>query len=252
MLVVKSIPAFNDNYIWLIHNNQGQCAIVDPGDATPVLSYLQEHQLQLTTILVTHHHSDHVGGIAELKRHFPNAAVVGPKNDAVAGLTYSVDAEQQLELFGEHFTVLSLPGHTLGHIGFYGGGKLFCGDVLFSAGCGRVFEGTAKQMWQSLQKIADLPLETQIYCAHEYTAGNLSFAMAIEPNNPQLHEYREKVNQLRAHQKPTVPTTIEQEKRINPFLRLESAEIIKSVSHRTQDLTPEGVFTALRKWKDSF
>ncbi|MFA0081234.1 hydroxyacylglutathione hydrolase [Vibrio breoganii] len=252
MLVVKSIPAFNDNYIWLIHNKQGQCAVVDPGDATPVLSYLKEHQLELTTILVTHHHADHIGGVSELKRAYPDTMIVGPKNDAVAGLTHSVDAGQQLDLFGERFLVLGLPGHTLGHIGYVGDGKLFCGDVLFSAGCGRVFEGTPAQMWQSLQKLAALPVETEVYSAHEYTSSNLSFAMAIEPGNPQLQIYREKVNQLRAHQKPTLPTTIEQEKWINPFLRIEIPEVVNSVSHRTEDLSPQGVFTALRKWKDSF
>ncbi|CAM4010248.1 hydroxyacylglutathione hydrolase [Vibrio neonatus] len=252
MLVVKSIPAFNDNYIWLIHNNQGQCAVVDPGDATPVLAYLKEHNLQLTTILITHHHSDHIGGVSELQREFSEVTIVGPQKDAVAGLTHSVGSGHHLELFGEHFLVLDLPGHTLGHIGFLGDGKLFCGDVLFSAGCGRVFEGTPAQMWQSLQKLASLPVETEVYSAHEYTSNNLSFAMAIEPSNPQLQIYREKVNQLRAHQKPTLPTTIEQEKWINPFLRVDMPEVINSVAHKTEDLTPEGVFTALRKWKDSF
>lgn len=252
MLVVKSIPAFNDNYIWLIHNNQGKCAVVDPGDAVPVIQYIKNHSLQLTTILITHHHSDHIGGVEMLKRTYPDLKVIGPRSEAVGGLTLAVEPGQQLKLFGEQFLILGLPGHTLGHIGYLGDGKVFCGDVLFSAGCGRVFEGTPTQMWHSLQKLASLPVETEVYAAHEYTSSNLAFAMVIEPTNSQLQKYRDKVNQLRAHNKPTLPTTIQQEKWINPFLRVSEPDVIHAVTSRTDDLSPVGVFTALRKWKDQF
>lgn len=178
MLDIKSIPAFNDNYIWLIQNSDQRCAVVDPGDAKPVLEYIQTHNLTLDAILITHHHADHTGGISELARHFPNADIVGPANDPVPPLTHPVSGGDQIKLFDEVFFVLGLEGHTLGHIGYVGDGKLFCGDVLFSAGCGRVFEGTMEQMYTSLEKIAALPEETEVYCAHEYTAGNLFFCFS--------------------------------------------------------------------------
>ncbi|GAM57342.1 hydroxyacylglutathione hydrolase [Vibrio ishigakensis] len=252
MLVVKSIPAFNDNYIWLIHNNQGECAVVDPGDHQPVINYLQQHELTLSTILITHHHADHVGGVAALKRAYKDAKVVGPTKDAVAGLSQSVQQGDSFELFGETFEVLDLPGHTLGHIGYLADEKLFCGDVLFSAGCGRVFEGTPEQMWSSLSKLASLDSKTQVFCAHEYTASNLAFALAVEPGNSELQKYRDKVNQLRGQQRPTLPSTIGLESAINPFLRVTQPEIMDSVRNKTEDLSPLGVFTALRKWKDHF
>ncbi len=252
MLRIKSIPAFNDNYIWLICNDENQCVVVDPGDAKPVIRYLTEHELTLNAILVTHHHNDHVGGISELVRHQPNLNIIGPKNDAVPGLTHTVEGGEQIDIFGERFMVLDLPGHTLGHIGYVGDGKLFCGDVLFSAGCGRVFEGTPEQMHQSLQKIMRLPAETEVYCAHEYTASNLAFAMAVEPNNKQLREYRDEVNRLRAANKSTIPTTLIKEKWVNPFLRVAEPEVMKSVNNRTSSTDELSVFTALREWKNEF
>ncbi|WP_261815750.1 hydroxyacylglutathione hydrolase [Vibrio gallicus] len=252
MLVVKSIPAFNDNYIWLIHNNQGQCAVVDPGDHQPVIEYLQSHQLTLTQVLVTHHHPDHIGGVAALKRAYKHIKIVGPKNDAVAGLSQSVAQGDTVEVLGTTLDVLDLPGHTLGHIAYLGDDKLFCGDVLFSAGCGRIFEGSAEQMWESLQKLQKLPEQTKVFCAHEYTASNLAFALAVEPGNTELQKYRDTVNHLRAQQKPTLPTTIGTEKNINPFLRVTEPEIIDGIRNKTEDLTPCGVFSALRKWKDHF
>lgn len=252
MLIVKSIPAFNDNYIWLIHNNQGECAVVDPGDATPVLAYLKSSDYRLTTILATHHHNDHVGGIAELKQAYPDVSVIGPEQEAIAGLTQTVRAGDKLQLLGTAFNVLELPGHTLGHIGYVAEDKVFCGDVLFSGGCGRVFEGTAQQMWDSLQQLRSLPKETLVYCAHEYTRSNLDFAQAVEPNNPQLQEYCTQVNALREQDKSTLPTTIDKELKINPFLRVTEPGVISAVNNQTSDLSPLGVFTALRKWKDRF
>lgn len=252
MLVIKSIPAFRDNYIWLIQNSDNRCAVVDPGDASPVLNYLRQHDLILETILITHHHADHTGGVTELQRHYPKINIVGPDNDPVAGLTHSVSGDEQFELFGTTFRVLDLPGHTLGHIGYVGDGKLFCGDVLFSAGCGRIFEGTAEQMFESLQKIAMLPDETEIFPAHEYTSNNITFALATEPGNEALLFYREKVNRLRTDDQPTLPTTLSQEKQINPFLRTEAPGIVRSVANRTADSSAIAIFTALRRWKDDF
>jgi len=252
MLQIKSIPAFNDNYIWLIQNSDNRCAVVDPGDATPVLAYLEQHHLTLETILITHHHKDHTGGIRELVNQYPNIEIIGPSDDPVPYLTQKVTAGDQIELFDERFWVLGLPGHTLGHIGYAGDGKLFCGDVLFSGGCGRVFEGTMEQMFTSLEKILALPEETEVYCAHEYTASNIAFAIAVEPNNEQLQIYRDEVIRLRAQNKSTIPTTLRKEKWINPFLRTREASVIKSVANRTKQNDPISIFTALREWKNDF
>ncbi len=252
MLNIKSIPAFNDNYIWLIENSDQRCAVVDPGDAAPVLAYLERHQLSLEAILITHHHNDHIGGVAELVRQFPQVNVVGPTNEPIPTLTHAVDAGDQIELFDEIFLVLGLEGHTLGHIGYVGDGKLFCGDVLFSAGCGRVFEGTMEQMHTSLSKLVALPQETQVFCAHEYTASNLAFALAVEPDNQQLQQYRDQVNRLRAQNQPTLPTTIGREKSINPFLRTDQPSIMRSVANRTSQTDSLAIFTALREWKNEF
>ncbi|OEF23960.1 hydroxyacylglutathione hydrolase [Vibrio rumoiensis] len=251
-LTVKSIPAFNDNYIWLIQNNCQHCVLVDPGEAAPVLARLQQDQLELDFILITHHHADHVGGVAELLRHYPKAKVIGPSNDPVMMLSQSVMGGDHITIFGEDFLVIDVPGHTKGHIAYVGDGKLFCGDVLFSAGCGRVFEGTYQQMFDSLQKLASLPQETEVYCAHEYTSANLSFALAVEPDNELLHEYRDEVNRLRAQEKSTIPTTIRQEKWINPFLRCQEPSVMKAVATRTDELSELSVFTALREWKNDF
>lgn len=252
MLHIKSIPAFNDNYIWLIQNSDRRCAVVDPGDSKPVLAYIKEHDLTLDAIIITHHHNDHIGGVPELVRQYPTIDVVGPKHEPIPTLTHPMEDGDQLELFGEVFLVLGLPGHTKGHIGYVGDGKLFCGDVLFSAGCGRIFEGTPQQMFDSLNKILSLPQETEIYCAHEYTASNLAFALAVEPDNDLLHQYREQVNRLRAQNLSTIPTTLRQEKWINPFLRYTQPSIMKSVSSRTKQTDPLSIFTALREWKNEF
>ncbi|MFY2507914.1 hydroxyacylglutathione hydrolase [Vibrio pectenicida] len=253
MLDIKSIPAFNDNYIWLIKNSDQRCAVVDPGDASPVIKYLEENNLTLDAILITHHHNDHIGGVPELVRRFPDIDVVGPINEPVPTLTHAVEVGEQIELFGEIFLVLGLEGHTKGHIGYVGDGKLFCGDVMFSAGCGRVFEGTMTQMHSSLDKLMALPEETEVYCAHEYTAGNIAFALAVEPDNQALHQYRDEVNRLRAQNKPTLPTTIGKEKQINPFVRTDQPSIIRSVANRTPHKSSSlAIFTALREWKNEF
>ncbi|MGF1683707.1 hydroxyacylglutathione hydrolase [Photobacterium makurazakiensis] len=252
MLTVKSIPAFNDNYIWLIHNPDNHCVVVDPGDATPVIKVLEEQQLHLDAILITHHHHDHVGGISELKRAYPNLNVVAPAAEPIPGVSQSVEDGDQVEIFGERFMVLGVPGHTAGHVAYVGDEKLFCGDTLFSAGCGRLFEGTAGQMYHSLQKIAALPDETKIYCAHEYTSSNLAFALVAEQDNPHLQRYREDVSRLRAQGVSTIPSTLKQEKLINPFLRCDQASIKKSVANKAVDDSDVETFAALRRWKDEF
>ncbi|OEE38439.1 hydroxyacylglutathione hydrolase [Vibrio genomosp. F10 str. ZF-129] len=252
MIRIKSIPAFNDNYIWVIENREGRCVVVDPGDANPVLPYLEAHQLTLDAILITHHHHDHIGGVPELVRQYPGIDVVGPEKEPIPTLTHAVNGGDKIELFGESFDVLDLAGHTLGHIGYVGAGHLFCGDTLFSAGCGRVFEGTYAQMHTALDQLAALPEETKIYCAHEYTASNVSFALAVEPENQRLHQYRDDVNRLRAQKQSTLPSSIKLEKLINPFLRCKEESVIKSVTNRTENIDPLSVFSALREWKNEF
>lgn len=252
MLSVKSIPAFNDNYIWLIHNNDNHCVIIDPGEAAPVIECINQHGFILDAILITHHHHDHIGGVPELVRQFPNINVVGPENEPIPTLTHPVGDGDVVELFDERFMVLGVPGHTHGHIAYVGDEKLFCGDALFSAGCGRLFEGTAEQMFHSLQKMAALPDETQVYCAHEYTASNLAFALAVEPDNEYLLRYREKVLHLRANGKSTIPSTLQREKLINPFLRTSEMSVKKSVANSLTENSEVEIFTALRKWKDEF
>lgn len=252
MLTIKSIPAFNDNYIWLIQNNDQRCAIVDPGDAIPVLEYLEQHNLTLEAILITHHHNDHIGGLAALLEKFPAIKIVGPEKENIPYLTHQLTEGDQFSLFDEVFLVLELPGHTNGHLGYAGDGKLFSGDVLFSAGCGRIFEGTPQQMFESLNKLLALPDETKVYPAHEYTSSNISFALAVEPDNQNLLNYREEVFQLRAAGKATLPTTLAKEKLVNPFLRVDQPSIINSIANRTRETSAIAVFTALREWKNAF
>ncbi|WP_305370176.1 hydroxyacylglutathione hydrolase [Photobacterium leiognathi] len=252
MLTVKSIPAFNDNYIWLIQNKENHCVVVDPGDATPVFEALEKNNLTLDAILITYHHSDHIGGISELKRRFPTIKVVGPASEPIPGITQPVEDGDQVDIFGERFMVMSVPGHTLGHVVYVGDEKLFCGDTLFSAGCGRLFEGTPAQMFDSLQKIAALPDETEVFCAHEYTASNLSFALVAEQDNPHLQKYRDNVIRLRANGESTLPSTLSLEKLINPFLRCDQPSIKRSVADKAYDDSDLETFAALRRWKDKF
>lgn len=252
MLTIKSIPAFNDNYIWLIHSPDNHCVVVDPGDATPVLAFLEQEQLELDAILITHHHHDHIGGISELKRRYPNIHIVAPSAEPIPGVSQSVDDGDQVEIFGERFMVLGVPGHTAGHVAYVGDGKLFCGDTLFSAGCGRLFEGTAEQMYDSLQKLSALPDETEVYCAHEYTSSNLAFALVAEQDNPHLQRYREEVSRMRAQGISTIPSTLKQEKLINPFLRCDQLSIKKSVANKAVNDSDVETFAALRRWKDEF
>lgn len=214
------IPAFSDNYIWLLAQ-EGKAWVVDPGDAEPVLDTLAKEKLKLAGILITHHHDDHTGGIAELLQHF-DIPVYGPHDSpACKVISQPLHDGDSIHLGSMNFSVMAVPGHTLDHIAFYSAAEkiLFCGDTLFSGGCGRVFEGTYEQMYNSLLKLLALPDDTRICCAHEYTLSNLRFALTVEPDNQDLVEYQQRCERLRQKDQPTLPSTIQQEKRINPFLR---------------------------------
>ena len=250
------IPAFADNYLWLLHDGK-RALIVDPGDAEPVLRTLAQYGLQLESILVTHHHADHTGGVAAL-RQATGAKVYGPATERIPEPFAPLREGDTVRALGLDFQVLDVPGHTAGHIAFYtpdvdGNPLLFCGDTLFSGGCGRLFEGTPAQMLASLDKLAALPGNTRVCCTHEYTLANLRFAMAVEPDNAELAAYQAHCQQLRAQGQPTLPSSIFQETRINPFLRTRQASVLAAV-HRfdasTHDETT--VFAALRQWKNQF
>lgn len=253
MPVVLPISAFSDNYIWLVLQHQ-QAIIVDPGEAAPVLAALTERQAELTAILVTHWHADHTGGIKELLQHYPKAQVIGPKHDKIPS-SQIVQDKDSFTVAGLHFTAMHVPGHTLEHTVYYqaGHGWLFSGDTLFAAGCGRVFEGSNQQMLSSLQRLAQLPNDTQVFCAHEYTLSNLAFAQAVEPTNSAITERIQHCKQLRQQGQPTVPSTIAEERQSNPFLRLDAKELIQTAQQQGANSSDAlSVFTCLREWKNNF
>lgn len=266
-LEIVPLAAFSDNYIWLLRRGR-HAAVVDPGDAPPVLAYLERHQLELCAILVTHHHGDHIGGIEEILAHSlarsPTHArlpVYGPASEAIDEVTRPL-ADGDLVALAElntSFEVLAVPGHTRGHIAYYGRmladrGVLFCGDTLFACGCGRIFEGTPQQMWHSLARISALPGETRLYCAHEYTQANIRFALAVEPDNAALAARAADVARLRAQDLPTVPSTLACELATNPFLRWDAPAVIAAASRASGigQQQPEAVFAAIREWKNKF
>lgn len=253
MFDVIRIPAFKDNYIWLLRKG-ASALVVDPGDACPVLEVLAREGLTLESILVTHHHADHQGGVASLLSHFPSR-VFGPASESITALTQPLHGGEKvrLESLGVEFQIIAVPGHTLGHIAYYGSGSLFCGDTLFGAGCGRLFEGSPAQMYDSLARLAALPDLTAVYCAHEYTEANLRFALAVEPGNSDLRKRVDEVTVARARGWATVPSTIALEKATNPFLRCSEPEIVASVQRRVaQAKNSLEVFTVLREWKNGF
>lgn len=253
MFDVIRIPAFKDNYIWLLRKD-ASAAVVDPGDALPVLDVLEREGLSLTTILVTHHHADHQGGVAALLAQH-RAEVFGPAAESITGITRSLRGGETVRVPGcdADFQVIAVPGHTLGHVAYYGSGCLFCGDTLFAGGCGRLFEGTAAQMLESLARLSALPDETVVYCAHEYTQANLRFALAVEPGNPRLQRRAEEVAVARARGLATVPSTIAIEKASNPFLRCREPEVVAAARRRVPGARDElAVFAALREWKNTF
>lgn len=253
---IVPIPILRDNYVWVIIDGINRTAILfDPGEAAPIEAFLEEHRLRLFAILITHHHWDHVNGLLALKSKYA-VPVFGPANDAVDGVTsYLKEGDQvTIEEFPITFRVLDIPCHTRGHIAYVGAGGVFCGDTLFSAGCGRLFEGTAEQMFNSLAKLAALPDDTKVYCAHEYTLNNLRFAETVEPGNSAIADYREQVKKLLDTTNVSLPSNIKTEKAVNPFLRCTSLKVRKSaekhVGHALDNAVD--VFQVLRDWKDKF
>jgi len=253
MIDIIRIPAFKDNYIWLLRKGAA-AVVVDPGDAGPVLDVLARERLTLSSILITHHHADHQGGVGALLAEHP-AEVFGPASESITALTRPLRGGETISLgaLATAFRVIPVPGHTLGHLAYYGAGLLFCGDTLFAGGCGRLFEGSPAQMYASLCALAALPEQTAVYCAHEYTEANLRFALAAEPGNGELRARAEAVAVQRASGLATVPSTIALEKATNPFLRCSAPEVIASARRRsTQARDPLAVFTVLREWKNGF
>lgn len=252
---IAAIPAFTDNYIWCMHNNR-HAIVVDPGDAEPVLAFLREHNLRLAAILITHHHHDHTGGITHLVSANPSVPVIGPRGNHIRGITKSVAQGDTLRLpiFDLSFSILETPGHTLDHIAFYGHGLVFCGDTLFSAGCGRLFEGSPEQMAHSLNKLKRLPDDTWVYCTHEYTQANVTFSLTVDPDNEALIDYAAWVKERRENDEITLPSLISKEKAVNPFLRCHTDSVQRAVADYTGDATTDDVatFAGLRRWKDEF
>jgi hydroxyacylglutathione hydrolase len=254
-----AIPAFTDNYIWLLADESNHCLVVDPGDAAPVERFLADNALTLSAILITHHHPDHVGGLQRLTQQWP-VPVYGPDNSAIAGITDPVHDGDRITLASPslHFDVLEVPGHTLDHIAFYNSTLapplLFCGDTLFSSGCGRLFEGTPAQMDLSLQRLAALPDDCRVCCTHEYTEANLRFALAVLPNDTAFNQRNQDVAVLRAAGKPSLPSTIGIEKISNPFLRVDEKQLQSSLENELGKPLREHNqrFAALRAWKDRF
>jgi hydroxyacylglutathione hydrolase len=255
---IVPVKAFTDNYIWLVSNGE-QALVVDPGEASPVFKVLAQHGLELTTILLTHHHQDHVGGVTELTQ-ATGAKVWGPALEVLPQCDYPLSEGDSVDLpvFGLSLSVLDIPGHTAGHIAYFGtfgtSPLVFCGDTLFAGGCGRIFEGSPEQMHQSLGKLAALAPQTLVYCTHEYTASNLRFAVVAEPDNTLLKNWQQQVLMQRANDQTTLPSTIAQELAANPFLRTQQATVIRTASEWAQRplFSALEVFSALREWKNGF
>jgi hydroxyacylglutathione hydrolase len=258
MPAIIPIPAFADNYIWLLRSG-GTVAIVDPGDAAPVVAYLERERISPSAIVATHHHGDHVGGISALLARWP-VPVFGPAREKIPGRTHALSGGDRIEIPGiaATFDVIDVPGHTAGHValcGEFGGGPvLFCGDTLFTGGCGRLFEGTAAQMWSSLSALAALPAETRVYCGHEYTLANLRFARAVEPDSQELKARDTLAQAMRARGEPTVPSTMGEERATNPFLRAHLAGVKAAAALHAGRRLGDDVesFAALREWKNHF
>ncbi len=256
MYNITPISAFNDNYIWLIQSDKGN-VVIDPGDAKPVIKFCEKENIIIDHIIITHHHYDHTGGVLGLKKNI-RGQVIGPKNSNIAGIDKFVRDGDKFSIIGLSFDVLEVPGHTLDHLAFFASSNkrniLFCGDTIFSGGCGRVFEGTFSQMYDSICKLMDLPKNTEIYCAHEYTYSNLKFALEVEPNNENIKNYINDVEIKSKQNIPTIPTTLESELKINPFLRFNKIELRESMQDKypnINDASSKKVFEILRQWKDS-
>ena len=253
-LLIEAIPAFQDNYLWAI-SRAGMAVIVDPGDATPVLDYLQRKHLTLAAVLITHHHADHIGGLGTLLQ-YPSGShavpVYGPHDSRIAAITHHLNDADLVSLpaLQAGFRVIAVPGHTRSHIAYYGHGSLFCGDTLFGGGCGRLFEGTPQQFWTSLSRLRALPDDMGVYCAHEYTQSNARFAVTVETDNRQLMTRRDSIDAARARGEPTVPSLLGEEKATNPFLRVDMPSVQRAVGMVGVD--PALVFAEVRHRKDVF
>jgi hydroxyacylglutathione hydrolase len=260
---ITPIKAFSDNYIWAL-TNKNVATLVDPGDADVCIEFLEKNQLVLNTILITHHHSDHTGGISALVDYCQqkqcSLTVYGPANEIIPHCDVQLKENDTVVIdeLGLTLQIIDLPGHTAGHIAYFDNEHsspiLFCGDTLFSGGCGRLFEGSPEQMLNSLTKLADLPEHTKVYCTHEYTQANLAFALTVEPNNQNLINYNNQVNGLRNQGDSTIPSTIQLEKQINPFLRCHKQSVQASARQFSPETsaTAQGTFTTIRRWKDQF
>ncbi|MFM6986941.1 MAG: hydroxyacylglutathione hydrolase [Hydrogenophaga sp.] len=256
-MILHPIPAFSDNYIWALHDGQ-RALVVDPGEADGVLNWLDQEHLTLDTILITHHHGDHTGGVGRLRTR-TGARVIGPANEPVPESAEPVNGGASLMALGLRIDVIDVPGHTAGHVAYFlpdAGGQpvLFSGDTLFSAGCGRLFEGTPAQMLQSLERLAAMPAHTRLCCAHEYTLSNLRFALTVDPDNPALATHAEHCRQQRERNLPTLPSSIGLERQINPFLRC-AQPALQAAACRHDPTTAANtlaVFTTLRGWKNVF
>jgi hydroxyacylglutathione hydrolase len=252
-MFISALPAFNDNYLWALHDGH-HAAIVDPGDAAIVQAFLHVKNLTLTDILVTHHHADHIGGIAALQKAYPDVRIFGLSHSELDCVTHPVKENDHAQVLGLDFKVIQTPGHLSSHVSYVSHPLLFCGDTLFSAGCGRIFDGTPEQLFNSLNKLKALPGDTQVYCAHEYTEANLKFALHIEPGNTAVLNYMAHVKKLRAAGTPTIPTQLDIECAVNPFLRCDTIalqERLATLAGIKID-SPLAAFTCLRALKDTF
>ena len=254
MPVIHAVPAFKDNYIWMLENGR-EAVAVDPGDDAPVEEFLAARKLRLAAVLATHHHADHVGGLPALVRHW-KCPTFGPAREVTATLDRRLSEGDRFVVpeLGIELATLDIPGHTAGHIALVGAGMLFCGDTLFACGCGRLFEGTPAQMVDSLGKLARLPADTRVYCGHEYTLANIRFAEAVEPGNKHLPQRRLRDEARRARGEPTLPSTIGEELETNPFLRCGEPEVVASAQRRAGRALagPTEVFAEIREWKNAF
>ena len=249
---LTSIPALTDNYIWTLTDDAGSCLIVDPGEARPLIEKIEANRWTPVAVLLTHHHQDHTGGVAELLQRYPQLEVYGPQETAAKGAQHIVHEGETVTLLGLPFQIIATPGHTLGHISYYSAPYLFCGDTMFSGGCGRLFEGSAEQMFHSFQKLNQLPAETLICCAHEYTLSNMKFAAAILPHDPKILARYQEIKDLRAENRTTLPTKLALEREINLFLRTQDADLQKALAVNVESAPLWQTFAELRNKKDQF